>query len=117
MEPRSFVSRRWSPSASQGVDAWTKTLQQRSDHHGEKNHATKASHQEGQPKCPHRAIDGKDVVGHAVPPLSSSATLKSFLKAILENLDLQKAMQEEISTFSELKVHGPGMSPWRAEIN
>lgn len=31
-------------------------------------------------------------------PLSSSATLKSFLKAILENPDLQKAMQEEIST-------------------
>ena len=98
MEPRSFVSRRWSPSASQGVDAWTKTLQQRSDHHGEKNHATKALHQEGQPKCPHRAIDGKDVAGHAVPPLSSSATLKSFLKAILEKPDLQKAMQEEIST-------------------
>ena len=44
------------------------------------------------------AIDGKDVVGYAVPPLSSSATLKSFLKAILENPDLQKAMQEEIST-------------------
>ena len=33
-----------------------------------------------------------------MPPLSSSATLKSFLKAILENSDLQRAMQEEIST-------------------
>ena len=30
--------------------------------------------------------------------LSSSASLKSFLKAILENPDLQLAMQEEIST-------------------
>ena len=98
MEPRSFVSRRWSPSASQGVDEYSKTLKQRSVHHAEKNHATKALHPDGQPKCSHRVIDGKDVICHAVPPLSSSATLKSFLKAILENADLQKAMQEEIST-------------------
>ena len=35
---------------------------------------------------------------HTMPPMSSSATLKSFLKSILENPELQQAMQEEITT-------------------
>lgn len=57
-------------------------------------------------------IDEKNAC-HTMPPLSSSASLKSFLKAILESPDLQEAMQEEISTEQLVEIaakHGHQVS-------
>ena len=57
-------------------------------------------------------IDEKNAC-HTMSPRSSSASLKSFLKAILESTDLQEAMQEEISTEQLVEIaakHGHQVS-------